>query len=133
MAAYFGKDPCKNFASKAEACAYFGQSPTTASSGGHDGGKESRRRPVKTTVSKRRSCNSKARHTAYLWSRALACLSEVNAPWQRKYLATLKERGDGSATRYRKLGKKMIAVLYTCLVTNQPYSEDVYKKNAHAN
>lgn len=138
MAACFGKDPSNNFASKAEACAYFGQSPVTASSGGHDdrsakkGGKRKARRPVKKTVSKRRSCNSKARHSAYLWSRAMACLSEVNAPWQRKYLAKLKERGDGSATRYRKLGKKMIAVLYTCLATNQPYSPEVYLKNSHA-
>lgn len=137
MAAYFGKAPTDNFASKAEAWAYFGQSPVTLSSGGHDGrgpggGRKKARRPVKKTVTKRRSSNSKARHSAYLWSRAMACLSEVNAPWQRKYLAKLKERGDGSATRYRKLGKKMIAILYACLVNNQPYSLKVYEKNSHA-
>jgi hypothetical protein len=138
MAAFFGKIPADNFACKAEACAYFGQSPVTLSSGGHDGrppgggAKKKARRPVKKTVTKRRSCNSKARHSAYLWSRAMACLSEVNAPWQRKYLAKLKESGDGSATRYRKLGKKMIAILYTCLESNQPYSLEVYEKNSHA-
>ena len=134
MAALFGKNPAKNFVSKNEACAYFGQSPVTDSSGGYDkkNGKERKRAPSKEEVKKRCSCNRQARHTAYLWSRATGCLNQVYAPWQREYLNRLRERGDKTATRYRKLGRKMIAVLYTCLVTNQSYSLEHYQKNAHA-
>jgi transposase len=134
MAAFFGKDPSNNFASKQQAAAYFGQSPVTESTGGYDqaDGKRDNRSPAKKTVKKRNSCNGRARHTAYLWSRAIGCLKEVNAPWQRSYLDRLKGRGDKAATRYRKLGKKMIAVLYTCLLNNQPYSLEVYEKNSHA-
>jgi hypothetical protein len=133
MAALFGKNPEKNFANKNEACAYFGQSPVTESSGGCDKNREPRRKRLarKKEVKKRRSCNGQARHTAFLWSRATECLSDVRAPWQRAYLARQKERGDKAATRYRKLGKKMITVLYTCLANNQPYSLDLYQKNSH--
>ncbi len=132
MAAFFGKDPVKNFANKDEACAYFGQSPVTESSGGYDKKKEGRKRQQpagKVEVKKRRSCNRRARHTAYLWSRATGCLSKVYAPWQREYLKRLKERGDKTATRYRKLGRKMIAILYTCLVNEKAYSIELYQKN----
>jgi transposase len=133
MAAFFGKDPSRNFASKQQAAAYFGQSPVTESTGGYDraGGEKKNRQPAKEHVKKRNSCNRRARHTAYLWSRAIGCLKEVNAPWQRGYLGRLKGQGDKAATRYRKLGKKMIAVLYTCLLNGQPYSLEVYQKNSH--
>jgi transposase len=131
MAALFGKDPAKTFANKAEACAYFGQSPVTHSSGGYEkkAGQPRKRPPSRESVKKRRSCNRQARHAAYLWARSVNCLKEAHVPWQRAYLNRLKDRGDKVATRYRKLGRKMIAVLYTCLVTEQTYSFETYQSN----
>ncbi len=132
MAALFGKNPEKNYANKHEVNAYFGQSPVTESSGGKDKKRKQAGEREKKQVNKRRSCNRFARQTTYLWSGATARLREVNAPWQRAFLQRCKDRGDKTATRYRKLGKKMLAILYTCLVTEKRYSEEVYLSNVHS-
>lgn len=133
MAALFGRQPAKSFANKREVNAYFGQSPVTESSGGKSADRKRPNDPDKKQVIKRRSCNRLARRTVYLWSRATACLSDVHAPWQRQYLVRCKDRGDKMPTRYRKLGKKMMEILYTCLVNGEPYSEETYFKNSRQN
>ena len=131
MAALFGKDPEKTFANKREVNAYFGQSPVTESSGGKAKDRKKTGEHEKKTVNRRRSCNRFARQTTYLWSSSVARLGDDHAPWQRAFLKRCKERGDSRATRYRKLGQKLLAVLYTCLINNEPYSHDRYMNNIH--
>ena len=132
MAALFGNNPEKAFANKQEVNAYFGQSPVTESSGGKDKGRKREGEHEKKNVIKRRSCNRFARNTAYLWAGSVARLNEDYVPWQRAFLDRCKKRGDSTATRYRKLGQKMLAVLYTCLVNGELYSQETYLKNVHA-
>lgn len=132
MAALFGKNPEKTFANKQEVNAYFGQSPVTESSGGKDKERKQAGEHEKKKVVKRLSCNRFARHTTYLWSSSVARLGDDYAPWQRAFLSRCKERGDSTATRYRKLGQKMLAVLYTCLINGKPYCHETYLKNAHS-
>lgn len=132
MAALFGKNPEKAFANKQEVNAYFGQSPVTESSGGKDKGRKKEGEYEKKNVIKRRSCNRFARNTTYLWAGSVARLNEDYVPWQRAFLDRCKERGDSTATRYRKLGQKMLAVLYTCLINGELYSQETYLKNIHA-
>lgn len=132
MAALFGKNPEKAFANKQEVNAYFGQSPVTESSGGKDKKRKKKGEYEKKSVMKRRSCNRFARNTTYLWSGSVARLKIDYVPWQRVFLDRCKERGDSTPTRYRKLGQKMLGVLYTCLINNKPYCQETYMSNLNA-
>ena len=115
MACLFGSKPSERFLHKAQAQAFFGQSPVTAQSGNL------------RIVSKRLNCHRFARHTCYLWVMALNRIPSCH--WQRAFLKKHQQRGDKMPTRYRKLGTKMVAILYQCLVTNQLYQESIYRRN----
>lgn len=119
LASLIGSQPQKAFPSKQHLLAYFGQSPITRQSG------NSRH------VAKRKGCNKLARHVCFLWARCAGLLKETH--WQRAFLAKTKQRGDARPTGYRKLGMKMLAILYRCLETNTPYSETIYQKNLSQN
>lgn len=119
LASLFGSQPGESYACKAQALAYFGQSPLTLQTGS----KNNKR------VRKRMNCQRRARHTIYLWAR----VSNLNdsSHWPRSYLDKCKERGDGLPTRYRKLGGKLVSILYRCLVDNIQYDPSIYMKNLH--
>ena len=119
LADLFGSEPGKTFASKAQALAYFGQTPLTLQTGSKNN----------KIVKKRTNCQRRARHAIYLWAR----VTNLNdrSDWQRTYLDKCKARGDGLPTRYRKLGKKLVSILYRCLVDNVPYDREIYMKNLH--
>ena len=119
LADLFGSEPEKTYQSKAQALAYFGQTPLTMQTG-------SKHNKV---VKKRVNCHKQARHAIYLWAR-VTNLNE-RSDWQRAYLDKCKARGDGLPTRYRKLGKKLVSILYRCLVDNVPYDSEIYMKNLH--
>lgn len=121
LAGLFGSRPSETFACKEQALAYFGQSPLTWQTGAKDN----------KSVRKRPCCHRQARHVAYLWAR-VANLSPGSG-WQRSYLSKCKQRGDGVPTRYRKLGKKLVSILYRCLVDNVPYDPEKYAANLHKN
>jgi hypothetical protein len=82
-----------------------------------------------SSVHRRIACNRHNRHTCFLWARACHMLKDAN--WQKAYLATCKDRGDALPTRYRKLGAKLMAILFRCLCSNQPYDEDHFLKHRH--
>lgn len=117
LAGLFGSRPAQSFASKEQALAYFGQSPVTRQTGARDN----------KSVRTRRCCHRQARHVAYLWAR-VANLSP-RPGWQKAYLAEMKARGDGVPTRYRKLGKKLVSILYRCLADDVPYDPEKYMGN----
>ena len=119
LADLFGSKPEKNFASKAQALSYSGQTPLTLQTGSKDN----------KIVKKRMNCQRRARNTIYLWAR----VTNLNdrSGWQKAYLDKCKSRGDGLPTRYRKLGKKLVSILYRCLVDNEPYDPEIYMKNLH--
>ena len=80
-------------------------------------------------MQKRVNCQKRARDTIYLWAR-VTNLNERD-DWQRAFLDKRKEKGDGIPTRYRKLGKKLVSILYRCLVDGVPYDPTIYMKNLH--
>ena len=115
LAALFGSKPQKAFQHKRQALAYFGQSPVTEKSG------------KSSLVFKRFNCNGFARHTCFLW--AYSVNKARGDRWQKRYLTKLKGKGDKAPTRYRKLGCKIVPILYKCLCDNITYNEDTYQKN----
>ena len=119
LASLFGSRPAKTFACKAQAQAYFGQTPLTLQTG----------TSANRTVRKRMNCQRRARHVMYLWAR----VNNMNqgSDWQGVFLSRCKERGDGVPTRYRKLGSKLVGILYRCLVDDVPYDPAIYMKNLH--
>ena len=119
LASLFGSTPGKSFSSKAQALAYFGQTPLTLQTGHKDN----------KIVQKRVNCQKRARDTIYLWAR-VTNLNERD-DWQRAFLDKRKEKGDAIPRRYRKLGKKLVSILYRCLVDNVPYDSAIYMKNLH--
>ena len=129
LATLFGSDPSKAFANAAQANAYFGQSPVTHSSGGMDKKKRLPSDRDKKQVLKRLSCNRFARHTCFLWSRC--CAMSAKETWQKQFLQRHKDRGDQPGTRYRKLGRKQVQILFRCLVDNRPYDDDLFCRSLH--
>lgn len=117
FAAWFGSAPARHFASKNQALAYAGQTPLTEQSG------------QTRSVHSRVACDRTGRHLCYLWARSCQCLRQTR--WQREYLTARKERGDGVPTRYRKLGLKLLGILYRCLCTGQHYNEKVFLQHRH--
>lgn len=117
LASLFGSRPEKTFACKQQANAYLGQSPLTLQTGAKDN----------RLVIKRMNCHKGARNVIYLWARV--CNMRESSGWQGAYLSKLKERGDRAPTRYRKLGCKLVGVLYRCLVDNVCYDPSIYAKN----
>ena len=117
MACLFGSRPSERFACKEQAVAYFGQSPVTEQSG----------KGLK--VGRRRNCHRYARNTCFLW--AMAVNKMPNCLWQRTFLDKRRRKGDARPTRYRKLGRKMLGILYRCVIDNVPYDEVKFIQNLH--
>jgi len=117
MAAWFGSAPVRHFPSKNQALTYAGQTPLTEQSG------------LTRSVHKRVACDRTGRHLCYLWARSCQCLRTTR--WQREYLAERKRHGDSVPTRYRKLGLKMLGILYRCLETGQLYDEKIFLQHRH--
>lgn len=112
LAAFFGSQPHRRFPSKPQVLAYAGQTPLTKQSG------------ASKSVHKRVGCARHARHICFLWARSCQVLKATR--WQREYLTVCKQRGDSVPTRYRKLGAKMLGILYRCLCSGQTYDESVF-------
>lgn len=119
LASLFGSQPGKTFACKAQALAYLGQTPLTLQTGSKNN----------KIVKKRMNCQRSGRHAIYLWAR-VSNMRE-NSSWQGAYLQKCKQRGDGLPTRYRKLGKKLVSILYRCLADDVLYDPEIYTKNLH--
>lgn len=117
LASLFGANPQAAFESKKQVLAYFGQTPLTQKSGEHK------------NVLKRFNCSNFARDVCFLWARCINMHAEFH--WPNTYLKKCKQRGDGQPTRYRKLGIKLLSILYRCLLDNAPYSEAIYARNLH--
>ncbi len=117
MACLFGSRPSERFRCKEQAIAYFGQSPVTEQSG------------KGVRVNKRRNCHRAARDTCFLWAMSVNKMPKCH--WQRSFLKKHKERGDARPTRYRKLGQKLVGILYRCVVHNELYDEAKYCRNLH--
>jgi hypothetical protein len=117
MACLFGSVPNERFACKEQAIAYFGQSPVTEQSG------------KGLHVGKRRNCSRYARNTCFLWSMSVNKLPMSH--WQRHFLKKLQNKGNARPTRYRKLGHKMVGILYRCLMDDAPYDDAFYCQNLH--
>ena len=115
LAAFFGSQPARRFPSKQHALAYAGQTPLTQQSG------------QTRCVHKRAGCDRHARHVCFLWARS--CNQLKTTRWQRAFLATCKQRGDAVPTRYRKLGAKLLGILYRCLCTGQLYDEAIFLRH----
>ncbi len=116
LASLFGSEVSECFNHKKQVNAYFGQSPITLKSGN------------RTLVKKRFNCNDFARNTCFIWAQCV-CMNR-NSSWAKDYLNTLKDKGDKFPTRYRKLGAKLVPILYHCLVHNCTYDQDIYIKNS---
>ena len=112
LADFFGSQPARRFPSKPQVLAYAGQTPLTQQSG------------ASKSVHKRAGCARQARHICFLWARSCQVLKTTR--WQREYLTVCKQRGDSVPTRYRKLGAKMLGILYRCLCSGQTYNESVF-------
>lgn len=117
LADFFGSDPLRRFPSKAHALSLAGQTPLTTQSGNTK------------SVHMRRSCSRQAKYVCYLWARSCSHLNATT--WIRVYLNALKSRGDRVPSRYRKLGSKLLAILYRSLCDNSSYNEAVFLKNRH--
>jgi len=115
LADFFGSSPQERFGCKEQALCFAGQSPVTKQSG------------TSRSVHKRNSCNRQARYLCFLWARSCGHLDETT--WIRAYLGALKQRGDRIPSRYRKLGSKLLAILYRCLCSNRTYDETLFLKN----